>query len=504
MSKEKENVLIVDDEPVFHLQMRAAFEDYYWFDSAKSARQLWEKLNEGTHYHLLILDLRLDGDDKNVGFDLLPQIAQQRPDLPVVVATKESDPAAAVEAIEKGAKNFLFKGTFEPKAWLQKFRDAINSAKAPLLEKEIKQQREKIEQQQEKIKAIESETYPFIGESARIREIKQLLREIAKEPKVTVLLTGETGVGKEIAARFLHQHSPRHNKPFVGVNLSALPPDLVESNLFGHAKGSFTGALRDHKGYFEQAAGGILLLDEIGEISHPTQVKLLRVLQERVLQRVGDERLIPFDVQVLAATHRTLPAEVEKGNFRQDLYERIKTWTIEIPALRERTEDIFPLMEHFMGLQIPGVKPFELLDSTATSCLTDYAWPGNIRELKGAVDYMLLRRRLFHKEKIDLDCLPEEIRSNRPIVVPGTARNSRGERAAPQFDSREESKAYTELVLIEEALRQFYGNKTLAAEHLEYKGTDGMLYKVRTCYKKFPRLFEHFPNVRREYAQIIK
>lgn len=508
-NRDKNSVLLVDDETVFHRQMYKAFEGGYWFDSAVTAEQMWEKLKGSTVYDLLILDLRLDGGEKNVGFELIPLLVQRYPQIPIVVATKENDPDAVVQAMELGAKSFLYKGKFDIEKWDKKFQDAIGSAQAPRLIEEVAQLKEEKE-------AVENEKYPFVGQSTKIIEVQELLRWAANEPNLTVLLTGETGVGKEVAARYLHRHGPRHDKPFVGVNLSAIPHDLLESNLFGHVKGSFTGALKDTKGYFEQAKGGVLLLDEIGDINHDIQVKLLRVLEDRTIQRVGDDKPMKIDVQIVAATHRNLAEEVAKGKFRLDLFQRIKTITIEIPALRERAEDIVPILEYFMRLQIPNAKAFEQMDADVADRLKEYSWPGNIRELKSSVEYMLLRKKMFNKNKIDWNCLPEDIRENRPPFalskmskpelpeMPLSKSEHWTENSSQDSPDRKEKQAYADLMRIEEAFIQFEGNKTKVANYLRYKGTDHLRARIITCHKNFPHLFEQFLHIREQYASLIK
>ena len=500
------NVLIIDDEPEFHMKIRKAFNANYAFEGASTIEQMWKKLSGKEIFDLVILDLRLTGTEENIGLSLIPGIQKAHPNLPIVVATIENDPDAVIQAMELGAKGFLYKGKYDRNKWDQKFKDAIASMKANELQAKVVQLTEENERLVETVEHIEDEKYNFIGKSALVVEIKRLLVASANEPNLTVLLTGETGVGKEVAARFMHQNGPRRDKPFVGVNLSAVPHDLLESNLFGHVKGSFTGALKDTKGYFQQAEGGILLLDEIGDINHDIQIKLLRVLEERTIQPVGGDKPVKVNVQIITATHRHLPTEVEKGNFRLDLYQRIKNMTIEIPPLRERAEDISLILEHYVRVHLPNSKPLDLMSIDVWDRLQEYSWPGNIREMKHTVEYMLLRKKIGSKSLIDWDCLPMEIREYAAETPDITHHTSKQVEVRKQgtFKNRKEEQAYYDLVKIEAGLRQYNGNKSIVAEKLGFKGTDHLRARVKTCFDNFEHLFRQFPLIQQYYESIVK
>jgi DNA-binding NtrC family response regulator len=262
------------------------------------------------------------------------------------------------------------------------------------------------------------------GLVARSESMKQLLSQAVRVAAVdtTVLLLGESGVGKERIARLVHERSPRQAGPFVGINCAAVPEALLESELFGHARGSFTGAVNDRPGLFEAAKGGTLLLDEVGELPAPMQAKLLRVLQEREVRRVGENRERAIDVRVVAATHRDLAAEVKAGRFREDLYFRLRVIELKVPPLRERLEDIVPLARRALADATARAKlPERELSATATRALLDYAWPGNVRELFNAMERAAV---LSASRRVERDDLPDELKN------PGPAQPQPGETLA--------------------------------------------------------------------------
>jgi DNA-binding NtrC family response regulator len=288
----------------------------------------------------------------------------------------------------------------------------------------------------------------WIGRSPAMARTLDLARRVAQVDS-TVLLTGESGVGKERIARFIHQESPRTAGPFVAINCGAVPETLLESELFGHAKGSFTGASQDRPGLFEAAHGGSLLLDEIGDVPPAMQVKLLRVLQEREVRRVGENRSRPVDVRVIAATNRDLVADIHAARFRQDLYYRLRVVEIHVPPLRERREDILPLARSFLaeaaartGRKVAGFTP------AAAARLLSHSWPGNVRELENAVERAVV---LARRQRIDVDDLPEDLQSSTP---------------APTAIGDIQPLAQVERDYILAAIRSEHGNRTRAARKL--------------------------------------
>ena len=340
---------------------------------------------------------------------------------------------------------------------------------------------------------LHDEKYPFVGNSPEINEIKNTLSLLAENPWITVLISGETGVGKEVAARHLHQLGKRRQKPFVAVNLSVIQESLLESALFGHKKGAFTGANYDREGYFRKANGGILFLDEIGDINCDIQVKLLRFLESKTIQVVGDENDIQLDVQIILATNQNLKELVDVGKFRADLYYRIKNFQIEMPPLCHRKSDIIEILHHF--LERAGYSdPDKIMDKSIADKLIAYDWPGNVRELKNTIDTKLLKMKVHHKPKIDVACLPDE------VLRTQTRNISKKEPDNVDFVTNDMKTqfAQTELSSIENALKKTFGQKHAAAELLGMNA-DQMRYRVLKYWKQTPDMVNHFSSIVKYY-----
>lgn len=309
---------------------------------------------------VLITDIRMPGQS---GLDLLKRIRHARPALPVIVMTAHSDLGSAVSAYEGGAFEYLPK-PFDIDQAVALVRRAANVSP------------------QAGTEAMAVTKIPeLLGKAPAMQQVFRAIGRLARS-SVTVLITGESGSGKELVARALHDHSPRAGKPFIALNTSAIPADLLESELFGHEKGAFTGADAQRRGRFEQADGGTLFLDEIGDMSTPLQTRLLRVLAEGEFYRVGGQTPIRVDVRVVAATHQNLQDRVSRGMFREDLYHRLNVIRIELPPLRARSEDIPDLLAHYLRVAAHelGVEP-KVLAKDAEERLASYGWPGNVREL---------------------------------------------------------------------------------------------------------------------------
>ena len=316
---------------------------------------------------VLLSDIRMPGMD---GLALLKQIKQRHPMLPVIIMTAHSDLDAAVSAYQQGAFDYL------PKPF------DIDEAVA-LVDRAISHYQE---QQQPRNAPISSPTADIIGEAPAMQDVFRIIGRLSRS-SISVLINGESGTGKELVAHALHRHSPRSKAPFIALNMAAIPKDLIESELFGHEKGAFTGADRRREGRFVEADGGTLFLDEIGDISPLMQVRLLRAIQEREVQRVGSNQTLAVDVRLIAATHRNLAEEVSAGRFRQDLYYRLNVVTIEMPPLRRRREDIPQLAQHFLKRYAErNRKAVKGFTPQAMDLLIHYSWPGNIRELENAVE----------------------------------------------------------------------------------------------------------------------
>ncbi len=430
-------LLIADDERNILSGLRMAFEDEgYTVITASDGTEAWEKLQKNS-IDLVITDLRMPGMD---GYELLRRISSAYPALPVIVLTGHGTIESAVEAMRGGAIDFFTKPVDIDKLSLV-VRKSISASM-------LAEQNRKLSEEIERLRREQGYSR-IIGKSGRISQMMQVVKQVA-DTKATVLITGESGTGKELVADAIVSLSSRSDKPFVKVHCAALSASLLEDELFGHEKGAFTGAVSQKKGRFELADGGTLFLDEIGEIDAATQVKLLRVLQERQFERVGGEKTISVDVRVLCATNRDLRAEVEKGAFREDLYYRLNVVHVEVPPLRERKEDIELLAASFLetfnsedGRKIQGFTP------AARKAMFSYSWPGNVRELRNAVESAVV---LSRGTMIDRDDLPVQIRES-------TAGSSVGFTLPVTLDEAERK-------LIIETISFAGGNKTKAAEYL--------------------------------------
>jgi two-component system response regulator AtoC len=368
-------ILIVDDEQLIRWSLSARLSsDGYRIVEAETAAQAVDRARDGID--LVLLDYRLPDAD---GLEVLKRVKQANPDILVIMLTAHSSIEMAVDAMKHGAYHFASK-PFDV--------DEI----ALLVEKALETTR--LRREVRTLRAREAEPYSLgriVGESKAIVEMRALLQKIAGSPASTVLLTGESGTGKDLAAKVIHYASDRATKPFMNITCSALPETLLESELFGHERGAFTGADRQKRGLLESADGGTVFLDEIGEMVPALQAKLLRFLEEKTFRRVGGSTDQRVNVRVIASTNRDLDAEVRAGRFRQDLFYRLNVIAIVLPPLRERSEDIPRLVTYYVDSyntefrkRITGVSP------EAMSLLTKYAWPGNIRELRNAVERAML------------------------------------------------------------------------------------------------------------------
>ncbi|CAM3653803.1 Transcriptional regulatory protein ZraR [Bordetella sputigena] len=365
-------ILIIDDDDAFREGLAETIQDCgHTPVEARCGTEAFQRLREGLLPDCIFLDFRLPGDDGLAVLESLRAQAGLRR-VPVVMLTAHATSANTIGAMRLGAFEHLTKpvGRAEIAALLERIiasHPAAAAAASPPFADEPA-----------------SDEPRLLGVSAAMREVQKRLGRAAGTNS-TVLITGETGTGKEVAARLLHRASPRADQPFVAVNCAAIPDGLLESELFGHGKGAFTGAHAERRGRFEEANGGTLFLDEIGDMPLPMQAKLLRVLQERLVTPLGTTRRIAIDLRIVAATHRDLPAMVAAGTFRQDLLYRLSVIPLHMPPLRERVADILPLAEHFLAtLALPSQR--KQLSTDAQRLLATYAWPGNVRELANAIE----------------------------------------------------------------------------------------------------------------------
>lgn len=364
----KFTILVIDDEENIRNGLAANFEmEDYNVKTASNGKDGLDLLKKGD-VDLVITDLRMDGIS---GEEVVRHIAKETPGIPVIVLTGHGSIDAAVNAMRDGAYNFLTKPLN---------LDQLNMiVKRALESRELSLQHNLLKNELAEIHSNRM----MVGKSSQMKKLYELIQKVAPS-KASVLITGETGVGKELVAREIHNNSNRKDKEMVVVNCSALSENLLESELFGHEKGSFTGADYLKKGRFELAHGSTIFLDEVGEINLTTQVKLLRVLQEKKFERVGGQETIEVDVRVVAATNRNLEEEVKAGRFREDLYYRLNVVHLEIPALRERKEDIPELIDFFVKKYSDGKEI--TVDQKAKSDMFKYNWPGNIRQLEHCIE----------------------------------------------------------------------------------------------------------------------
>ncbi len=453
------SILIVDDEKNTREGLCTVLEDDYDVYLASSAEEAFRVLDSEA-IEVVITDLRMAGKS---GMSVIDRALKMGAPPSCVMMTAYGDVPTAVEAMKRGAYDFLTKPLNIEQLEIIVKR-AINARK---VETENKSLHERLDQK-----------YSFegiVGNSVPLQNVLNQVKQVATA-KTTVLLLGETGTGKELIAQMVHQNSPRARKPFVAVHCAAIASNLLESELFGHEKGAFTGANERRIGRFEAADGGTLFLDEIGEIDSATQVKLLRFLETRSFERLGSIKPIQVDIRLVCATHRDLQAMVAKGSFREDLFYRLSVVPIRLPALRERADDIPKLLDHYIHFysQENGVAPLKIMPD-AERVLTAYAWPGNIRELRNFCENIVVMRRGGDLTAYDLDGRFAKTTIDVPVVTVSIGNMDTGHPTAMEHVSRQTSysmplaphslsREENEKRLMRNALIQSGGNRTKAAE----------------------------------------
>ncbi len=428
-------ILLADDDDALRrvIQYKLEQEGYEVFpvnDGEKALSELKTK-----QYDLVLSDIKMP---RLTGVQLLEQIKKIQPALEVILITAFADVSQAVKAVKLGAFDYITK-PFEDDQLLIAIEKALKYKK---LENENRALKEKLQGQ----RFLDN----IVGVSRPFKELMVLVDKIAPSD-ATVLLTGDSGTGKEVVARAIHYKSSRRDNDFVAVNCAAIPRELIESELFGHVKGAFTGAIKDKKGKFELADGGTLLLDEVSELSLELQAKLLRVIQERVVEPVGSEKKIEVDIRLLAATNVNLKEKIADGKFREDLYYRLNVIPIKLPSLKERKEDIPVLMREF----IRKIEPDNKIKTNLglIEILKEYSWPGNIRELENLVERMVILRKADVLTENDL---PED------FLIDRYADNTEAD--IPQKNDLTFYEAEKKIII--DALTKFAGNKSKAARHL--------------------------------------
>jgi two-component system NtrC family response regulator len=451
-----DTILIVDDEKNYPLILSAVLqEEGFETITANSAVEAIEVIDH-SDVDLVLTDMKMPGMD---GIELLERVKDKNAELPVMMMTAHGTVEKAVEAMQKGAYNYILK-PFDNKQLV------IYVNKAVAMYRVVKENRQ--------LRSAVQSQYSFgnlIGKSKPMQDIFETIRKVAPST-ATVLIEGASGTGKELVAKSIHFNSLRRTKPFVAVNCSALAESLLESELFGHEKGAFTGAVAMKKGRFELADGGTLFLDEIGELSPPLQVKLLRILQEKVFERVGGVRPISVNIRLIAATNKALRDEIGRGRFREDLFYRLNVVHVVLPPLNGRTEDIRPLVAHFIEKYASAHRkglPITHVEQEVERLFFDYSWPGNVRELENVIERAMV---MCSGETIKVEDLPNDFKSN-------AYKDSRVHlESLPTQATLYETLAYVEKEMILRALRETDYVQSHAATLLGI-GKSGLNQKIK-------------------------
>lgn len=445
----RHQLLIVDDEPDLRWMLRGLFEDEgFEVREAENGKQALELLQQsadlGQLPDVVLSDMRMP---EISGLELLRSVRRQFSDLPVVLLSAVEDLATAVDAIKEGAFDYQAKPFDQERLKLSVNRAAEQHA----LRREVQQLRD-----------AQATTPLDFGPSRVAHDLRRTLEIVAQQDTVSVLITGESGTGKEIAARAIHHLSPLRSGPFVAIDCGALPEHLLESQLFGHERGAFTGADRSRQGLFTMADGGTLFLDELGNLPLPLQAKLLRALQERVIVPVGGNKPVPFHARLLTATNADLQVDIEAGRFRVDLYHRIAEFTVALPPLRERPDDITHFARSFlaeanieMGRRVDG---FTVAGEQA---LRRYSWPGNLRELRNALRRMVMMATNSELDETDVG-IATAATPAAPVVAPSTATHPE----QPLAQRMQNATDALEAEILTQTLASCNGNKAAAARTL--------------------------------------
>jgi two-component system response regulator PilR (NtrC family) len=443
----KGSILVIDDEEIMREILDALLSrEGYDVRVAGSAQQGLD-LARAMPFDAAIVDMMMPGMD---GIAALDELKKVDDDLPVLMITAFASVENAIAAMKRGAFDYITK-PFKNDEVLVVLRNALAQRRLVAENRALRQN----------LQAHANKFGDIIGRSPRMKQVFDLIIQAAPS-RTTILINGESGTGKELVARSLHQNSTRADRAFITVNSGNLPPDLLESNLFGHVKGAFTGAVYPKKGLFELADKGTIFFDEIGNIPLETQAKLLRVIQEREFMRLGGIENIKVDVRIIAATNVDLRRMMEEGRFREDLFYRLHVITVQLPSLRERKEDVPLLVQHFFDKYgIENNKPDLELTPEALDLLHEYDWPGNVRELENVVERAVV---LSSSNRIDVDLVPDHVRTNKSFQMPQFV-------VPPEGISYREAETAFQRGLIESALEAAGGVQKRAAELLQIKPT---------------------------------
>ena len=453
-------VLLVDDEPRILLLLQSLLKTNKYevetaeVETARDGNAALDLVRAGG-IDIMITDLRMTPMD---GMTLFQEVHKLHPSMPVILLTAYASVETAIEAMKQGMFDYLTKPfkVDDILACLARAEEKVKKHESVALSMDIDS-------------PLKYRFENLIGSSPLMTQVCDMIQKVAPTA-ATVLINGESGTGKEVIARTIHKNSPRAGKPWVAVNCAALPENLLESEMFGHMKGSFTGAYSDKQGLFEVANGGTLFLDEISSMPLLLQGKLLRVLQEREIRRVGGTKDIPVDVRVIAASNTNLEQAVVKGTFRSDLYYRFAVITIDIPPLRERKDDIIPLARHFIRLETPQGSPIPAIAPDTAQALMAYSWPGNVRELENAIKHALT---FLSEGDITPDLLPPKILQHAQAVeaAAAPAADATAGNASLKSFLKQKEKEYIEHILV-------------AAGGDKAKAADALKVNLSTLYRK--------------------
>ena len=469
----RDRLLIVEDDEMFSGALAGMLKSQFDVVVADTKADAIEQLHVGA-FHGVLLDIRLGGDhsEDRQGLELLDEIRKERPLLPVVVMTGIGSVQLAVRAMNLGADDFVEKGVAEPASYAKAIRKAIAK----------KREDTKLRSQLER--SSQSSFTNLVGASSAMDAVHEKISMAAEDGHCSVLILGETGVGKEVVASSIHSAGWRTDRPFVAVSTPALSETLLESELFGHEKGAFTGAENKHVGFLERADGGVLFLDEVADLAVPLQVKLLRFLEDRTVHRIGATVGFKIDVQIVSATNRNLSELVRDGKFREDLFYRLCTVEINIPALRERSDDIPLLADHFLQqLRKQGRTKLAGFSERAIENLRAREYRGNVRELKNVVESSVLTADFRKHWIVEFEDL-----SDSSVLTPAVAESSK--MVAVTID---EALALTEMRCLNNALIRTHGKKNEALKMLAYPNRQTMRRRINRLRDEFPELWAEFP-----------
>jgi two-component system response regulator AtoC len=444
-------ILIVDDEENFrHMLSVILFKEGYEVETASDGEEGLQKM-AASPFDQVLCDIRMPHMD---GLKFLREVQKIGVDATIIMMSAYGTVDIAIEAMKLGAYDYISK-PFKPDEVILTLRKA--------------EEREQLRRENKLLRKEIEKEYSFeniVSKNEKMQKMFEVIKKVAQY-KSTILITGESGTGKELVARALHFNSDRCHHPFIPINCGAIPENLLESELFGHAKGSFTDAIRTKRGLFEEADGGTIFLDEIGELPAQLQVKLLRALQEGEIRRIGESKPIQIDVRIISATVKDLIKEVNEGRFREDLFYRLNVLPIHIPPLRERKEDIPLLIDHFIKKYSQSMnKNVVDIDHKALEAMMNYKWYGNVRELENAIERAIV---LADKNNIELENLPMEIQNFRDKIQLTPIEE--------EYSIKKGSKVL-EIDLIKKALKKTKGNHTHAARLLEISHR-ALLYKIK-------------------------